>query len=467
MRTSYEQYQSEMLEKIEQCKSNFMYQPILFIGSGFSKRYLGGPNWVELLQKMAEKCPNIKKDLAYYIQGKNNDLAAVASQFVGYYRTWAWTKKGREEFPNDLFSADIPEDSYLKYQVCKLFEDLVGNQGFFDSLTPNYSEELEALKAICPQAIITTNYDTFLEDKVFIEHTPIIGQKIITNIISDVGEIYKIHGCASDFSSIVLTKEDYERFNEKSKYLIAKLLTFFLEHPIIFIGYGVNDENIKSILADIDLVLGGNGELMSNMFFVRWERNFCENKSYSREHSVSLSNGKIFRMNNISVSDYKWVFSSFKNSHAIENFNPRILRSLISRQYKLVREDIPKSTVQVNYEHLSQYADADGETLVKLYGIADAATVAAMSANFPFTLTKLANQLGYKRWHKANNLIEKITSDKGISIKSFDNVYHICVSSGDSAKFHFYSEAAYQLLIKVRDGLPYELELDSTSRSKP
>lgn len=460
MRTSYEQYQSEMLEKIEQCKSNFMYQPILFIGSGFSKRYLGGPNWVELLQKMAEKCPNIKKDLAYYIQGKNNDLAAVASQFVGYYRTWAWTKKGREEFPNDLFSADIPEDSYLKYQVCKLFEDLVGNQSFFDSLPPNYSEELEALKAICPQAIITTNYDTFLEDKVFIEHTPIIGQKIITNIISDVGEIYKIHGCASDFSSIVLTKEDYERFNEKSKYLIAKLLTFFLEHPIIFIGYGVNDENIKSILADIDLVLGGNGELMSNMFFVKWERNFYENKSYSREHSVSLSNGKIFRMNNISVSDYKWVFSSFKNSHAIENFNPRILRSLISRQYKLVREDIPKSTVQVNYEHLSQYADADGETLVKLYGIADAATVAAMSANFPFTLTKLANRLGYKGWHKANDLIEKITSDKGISIKSSDNVYHICVSSGDSAKFHFYSEAAYQLLIKVRDGLPYELELE-------
>ena len=460
MRTSYEQYQSEMLEKIEQCKSNFMYQPILFIGSGFSKRYLGGPNWVELLQKMAEKCPNIKKDLAYYIQGKNNDLAAVASQFVGYYRTWAWTKKGREEFPNDLFSADIPEDSYLKYQVCKLFEDLVGNQSFFDSLPPNYSEELEALKAICPQAIITTNYDTFLEEKVFIEHTPIIGQKIITNIISDVGEIYKIHGCASDFSSIVLTKEDYERFNEKSKYLIAKLLTFFLEHPIIFIGYGVNDENIKSILADIDLVLGGNGELMSNMFFVKWERNFYENKSYSREHSVSLSNGKIFRMNNISVSDYKWVFSSFKNSHAIENFNPRILRSLISRQYKLVREDIPKSTVQVNYEHLSQYADADGETLVKLYGIADAATVAAMSANFPFTLTKLANRLGYKGWHKANDLIEKITSDKGISIKSSDNVYHICVSSGDSAKFHFYSEAAYQLLIKVRDGLPYELELE-------
>ena len=103
MRTPYEQYQSEMLEKIEQCKTNFAYQPILFIGSGFSKRYLGGPNWTELLQQLAEKCPNIKKDLAYYIQGKNNDLAAVASQFAGYYRTWAWTKKGREEFPDNLW----------------------------------------------------------------------------------------------------------------------------------------------------------------------------------------------------------------------------------------------------------------------------------------------------------------------------------------------------------------------------
>ena len=310
MRTEYEQYQSEMLEKIEQCKINFAYQPILFIGSGFSKRYLGGPNWVELLQKMVDLCPNIKKDLAYYIQGKNNDLSAVASQFAGYFRTWAWTKKGQEEFPNDLFSADTAEDSYLKFQVCKFFKDLVDDQNFFNNLSPHYLEELEDLRSICPQAIITTNYDTFLEDKVFVEHTPIVGQKIITNIISDVGEIYKIHGCASDFSSIVLTKEDYENFNDKSKYLIAKLLTFFLEHPIIFIGYGVNDENIKNILADIDLVLGSKNELMSNMFFVKWEREFCENKSYPREYSVPLSNGKIFRMNNLSVDNYKWVFNS-------------------------------------------------------------------------------------------------------------------------------------------------------------
>lgn len=462
MRSEYEQYQTEMLAKIAHCKEHFNYQPILFVGSGFSKRYLNGPNWQELLENMARICPNIKKDFPYYLQAKHNDLTAVASQFVTLFRNWAWTKKGRESFPETLFVANTPEDAYLKYTISSFFQELVTDENFFNSLPPEYHEELESLKGICPQAIITTNYDTFLEDKVFTGHTPIIGQKIITNKLWDMGEIYKIHGCSTDYSSIIVTKEDYEHFNDQSKYLIAKLLTFFLEHPIIFIGYGVNDENIKRILADIDLVLGDQDGFIPNMFFVKWERDFDQNKSYSREHSVVLSSGKVLRMHNLSVNSYNWIFDAFKNTSAIDNFNPKILRALISRQYKLVREDIPKSTIQVNYEHLTQYSNADGETLVKLYGIADAATVAAMSANFPFTLTDLAKRLGYKTWHKANDLLEKISKEKGISIKSSDNIYHICVSSNSetTTKFHFYSEAAYQLLAKVHKNQPYELELE-------
>lgn len=410
---------------------------------------------------MAERCPNVRQPLAYYIQGKNNDLSEVASQFVRYFRAWAWSKKGREIFPEELFSAGVSEDAYLKYQISKFFQNLVSENEFFNALSSEYKSELASLKSICPQAIITTNYDTFLEDIIFTEHTSIIGQKIITNLIMDMGEIYKIHGCATDYSSIVLTKEDYETFNSRSKYLIAKLLTFFLEHPIIFIGYGVNDENIKNILADIDLVLGGENELMPNMFFVNWEREFDVNKSYPREHSVLLANGKNFRMNNLSVSSYEWVFEAFKNLHAIENFNPKVLRSLLARQYKLVREDIPKSAIQVNYEHLTQYSNAEGETLVKLYGIADAASVAAMSANFPFTLSQLAERLGYKSWYWANKLIEEIEKQTGVSIKSSDNIYHICIHSRgkQSAKFHYYSEAAFYLLSKVKNGDEYELEL--------
>ena len=455
MTTVYEQYKKEMIEKIDSCKTNFKYQPILFIGSGFSKRYLNGPNWVELLQEMVKICPNIKRDFPYYQQKKHNDLAAVASDFVKFFRTWAWKDKGK--FPEKLFSLDVPEDAYLKYKVSNLFTELVDNKSSLNHLSEEYHEELINLKQICPQAIVTTNYDTFLEDRVFTEYAPVVGQKIITDILWDVGEIYKIHGCAREYSSLVLTKEDYARFDKRSKYLAAKLLTFFLEHPIVFIGYGAADENIKNILSDVNLALGYNGRLMPNMFFIRWEKDLDENESYPRECSISLSEGVDFRMNNISARDYNWVFKAFKNINLIDNFNPKILRALQSRQYKLIREDIPKSKIQVNYEYLTTYSNADGGTLVKLYGIADAATVAAMSVNFPYTLTALANRLGYKSWHGANKLIEKVKKDNnGFNIKASDNIYHVCILQLNNC--HLYSEAALQLLEKVKNNLPYKLE---------
>lgn len=455
MRTEYEQYQSEILAKIESCKSNFNYQPILFIGSGFSKRYLNSPNWLELLENMSKICPNVKKDFAYYVQSKNNDLSAVASQFVGLFKNWAWAKNGKENFPKNLFNINTPEDVYLKYKVCEYFVNLLKDNEFYHSISDELKDELLNLQAMCPQSIITTNYDTFLENFVFTEHTPIVGQKIITNHLWDIGEIYKIHGCASDLNSIVLTKEDYEVFNEKSKYLIAKLMTFFVEHPIIFIGYGVNDDNIKKILSDIDLVLGTNGGLIPNMFFLKWERDFDENISYPREHTVILENGRSIRLNNISINDYNWVFKAFKNENTIDNFNPKILRALQARQYKLVREDIPKSIMPINYEVLNQYSDLNDNKIVNLYGIADASDVSSMGANYPYTLTQLANKLGYDSWYYANILIEKITNDKGVSIKTTDNIYHIKLKN-----LQLYSEMAFKLLEKVKNGEEYEVILE-------
>lgn len=44
---------------------------------------------------------------------------------------------------------------------------------------------------------------------------------------------------------------DYENFDRKLKYLSAKLLTIFVEHPIIFIGYGLGDVNIRKLFKEI------------------------------------------------------------------------------------------------------------------------------------------------------------------------------------------------------------------------
>ena len=114
--------------------------------------------------------------------------------------------------------------------------------------------ELEKFKMLKNKisAVMTTNYDTFLEDKVFSsDYTVFIHQNDLFSSDSyNIAEIYKIHGCATDANSIVITERDYQNFTNSRKLIIAKMLTLFTESPIIFMGYSFTDENIQNIIAD-------------------------------------------------------------------------------------------------------------------------------------------------------------------------------------------------------------------------
>ncbi len=116
------------------------------------------------------------------------------------------------------------------------------------------SEEIECLKRVGNKSIagvITTNYDSLLEG-VFSDYTRFIGQEeLIFSQIQGVGEIYKIHGCCTKPDSIIINEDDYVDFQEKNPYLASKILTLFLEHPIVFMGYSIGDENIRNILRAI------------------------------------------------------------------------------------------------------------------------------------------------------------------------------------------------------------------------
>lgn len=57
-----------------------------------------------------------------------------------------------------------------------------------------------------------------------------------------------------------IEQQDYENFFKKQTYLIAKLFAYFMEHPIIFIGYSLGDENIKSILYNVTQIIDTKGQ---------------------------------------------------------------------------------------------------------------------------------------------------------------------------------------------------------------
>ena len=95
-------------------------------------------------------------------------------------------------------------------------------------------------------------------------------------------------------SSIIINKQDYHNFIEKSAYLSAKLLTIFLENPIIFIGYSLNDANVRRILSSIAECLEEDQleKLKDRLIFIEW--NDTDEEDTISEKKAQQSFGKNF-----------------------------------------------------------------------------------------------------------------------------------------------------------------------------
>lgn len=448
-------YQQEVSDDIRKTLEDMGCQPILFIGSGLSIRYFNGPNWEELLELMANQCPKIDKHFAYYRQSYP-DLIDIGTIFAESYKEWAW-ESGREEFPDELFHSSKTPQVYLKYRISKYFEKITPDSS--DEIAdPTYVKEIELIQDVRPHALITTNYDTFLEN-IFENYTPIIGQKILRTNHASIGEIFKIHGCVTDPESLVLTRKDYDEFDRKKKYLSAKLLTYFAEHPLLFVGYGAGDPNIKKILADIAEILVAKGNLIQNIYILQWKEKFPDEYRPKREEIISIGSQRNVRIKNIEASSFDWVFKAFGRLNTIKEVNPKTLRALFARTYELIRHDIPRKTIEVDYETLEQAATSQ-ESLAKLYGVATLDDPAAVNANYPYTLTQVGQELGYGNWHGAHNLIKKIEEEKGVNIKASDNLYHLAIRGNDRIQTRKYSRAAIELLQKVQNDDDYEIEIN-------
>ncbi|QDT22452.1 SIR2 family protein [Gimesia chilikensis] len=458
--THYSEYQEKCSNVIREVISDRGCQPILFVGSGLSKRFFDAPNWDELLEHLCSTCPAIQYEYGYYKQ-KYESMPQIGSIIAEHYREWAWSKSGKKHFPAELFGADLPNDIYMKHAVAQHFNDITPTLSKIRKVAVR--KEIEALRNIQPHAVISTNYDQFLEH-IFPDYEPIIGQQILRANYVSVGEIFKIHGCATNPQSLVLTAEDYEDWTSKKKYLSAKLLTYFAEHPLVFLGYSGSDANIRAILSDIDEILAEPDGLVSNLFFIRFNRNAEAAENLPTEKLIELQEGRSIRVRNIDASNYEWIFNALGTGAPIEHINPKILRALLARNYELVRHDIPRKTVQINFETLEHAINVEGQ-FAQLLGISTLDNPSVFNAVYPFTLSGVAKELGYSYWSHADKLIKQIRDERGVDIKSFDNKYHITVKTGssDTSVTQKYSQACVDLLQAVRNGTEYTLDLTELS----
>lgn len=427
-------------------------QPIFFVGAGLSRRFFSAPGWIDLLKTLKGKCPTIRHDVEYYLQdGKKLD--EVGEIYSEAYREWAWSD-GREYFPQDLFQAGTPRDAYIKYDISRMLSEITPES--IDEISDEHTRrEINQLINTHPHAIITTNYDTFLET-MFPDFQPVVGQNILAFDQFWIGEIYKIHGCVNTPESLVFHKSDYSKFMERKKYLSAKLLTYMVEHPIFFIGYGAEDDNIKAILSDLNEILYDSGRnIADNMYFLNYDKTLDSSSTPPIEDIIALENNRRMRINVIHYSNLDWILSALSSEVPLERVDTKLLRALMARSVKLVRTDVPRRKVEVDY---SAFRGAvEGNAFLNILGVTevDAQTVAN---HFPYLITDVAKALGESHWKPINDIINRIRRIDGIDIKASDNNYHIAIKSGKNSSIHHYSEAFIELAKSIRNGENYVIK---------
>ena len=361
-------------EIVSSLLANFDCQPVLFVGAGISRRFLGAPDWAGALQEalsvMGEQAP----EFDYFFQKNGGDLIACGTDISEKIFEWAWEDKSRFD---EIFYKSDEKSIFLKKIIA---HNLVSYANFKPSVQTK--SEIKALSKIRPHAIITTNYDKLLEE-IFIGYEPIVGKGVLKYNLNSYGEIFHIHGLSTDPKSMVLVRKDYEQWHTESQYFAAKLLTYFVEHPIFIFGYGLGDPNIRTVLSDIGRIVSDDDGMISNVVQVVWSDKITE----SCQSEYAIDEGKSqFRIRVLQVNDLERVFDLLSARHELKDVNPALVRALAARVMKLTRRDIPNGEIEIDFSTLERLSGDDSE-LPKMLGLT---IVGDLNKTHPFPLSLAA-----------------------------------------------------------------------------
>ena len=261
--------------------SKLNQKPVLFVGSGLSQRYLKSPTWWRLLEKISEKL-----ELDENILGKwsSDNYEEIAERLEAIY----FTTLEKES----LLDRDNIRGPFRELIAQILNEYTVDNS--------EYEKEISTLGGIDYQKLITTNYDSLLEKSIFdIENEEIyIHNDDLFSSETKNKKLYKIHGSTDKPSSMIITKSDYDQFFEKSKYIYSKLLTIFVESPIIFLGYSLSDRNIKDILTTLTVTLSQKDlkQFQERVYIISYSSD-DKPEYFLEKEELALLNGLLINVN--------------------------------------------------------------------------------------------------------------------------------------------------------------------------
>ncbi|HYF82353.1 MAG TPA: SIR2 family protein [Clostridia bacterium] len=165
------------------------------------------------------------------------------------------------------FSTDemlkIPQ-YYYNENSARYYEIIKSEYSKLPDQTNDIIDEILNLK---PVHIITTNFDLLIEKS--LEENHIYGNTVYGSLgkysiirsdddfVNAAKNHYliKMHGDMESLDSLVLKEEDYLQYSSSHTLIETFIKSLFVNHTILFIGYGLGDYNIKLIMSWVDGIL--------------------------------------------------------------------------------------------------------------------------------------------------------------------------------------------------------------------
>ena len=272
---------------------------VVFVGAGVSKNS-GLPDWKELI-----------KDYAEY--------------------------RGIKEFTSKEYLT-IPEEVFERYGSLKYYE--IAEKRFSGKYFPNSIHRI--LKKMNLTYIITTNYDTLIEDE--IKNLQIVSKDEDLPYTNSNRMLIKMHG---DFKNknIVLKKSDYDNY-EKNFPLISTLIKgLFTTNTVLFIGYSYNDTNVQQIMNWIKDILKEETRKAFLVEFTEEDDKEEENNGHINRIFLKLLN------NNDDEILYDGKKEKFNNKY--EKTLTKFLSNIYNKKINVIEEESFKIYKNLNY--LTEY----------------------------------------------------------------------------------------------------------------
>lgn len=209
-----------------------------------------------------------KQFIKDYVKSINNNNAAI---FAGAglsipSGTMSWTDLLKDVAEELDLSNDTSTDMATLAQYYENYKESRADvaqliiESFGPYIKPNINQELIAQLPI--DTIWTTNYDDLLEKTYIQAHKRSMVKRSpkdfsINHQKKDV-TIYKMHGDITQPTDAIITKNDYETYNDTHLVYTTALKGDLVEKKFLFIGFSFEDPNLDYILARIRALVGEN-----------------------------------------------------------------------------------------------------------------------------------------------------------------------------------------------------------------